>query len=195
MARILSFSVIASVQAAMASPAPGAGNRHAEDFAGAVGNDLDVTFGHALGLGAIILPIRPAQYPDGAGIRARLLLEKTHLGQLRIGIDHPRDDLLVNAHRYAEKGVPDHQAGVVVGDVSVFGASGGVAHDVHRLIGGPQRLVEHDTVAGHADAGGVEIEILNIWLTSYRDQKMRTFNGLGAAIYSEHRPALSPKRG
>ena len=69
---------------------------------------------------------------------ARLFLKETDLGQFRIGIGHPRKGLVVNAHRHAEQCVPDDQAGVVVRDVSVFGATSGVADGIHRLVGGAQ---------------------------------------------------------
>ena len=45
----------------MLSPALGADDRHAEDLAGAVGDDLDVAVGRLLDLGAVVLAIGPAQ--------------------------------------------------------------------------------------------------------------------------------------
>ena len=45
-------------------------------------------------------------------------------------------------------------------------------------------------MARRADAGGVEIEILQIWLPSCSDQEMRTFNRLCAAIHTKDDPHL-----
>ena len=68
--------------------------------------------GHALNLRPIVLPIGPAEHPDGAQCAARLVLEQTNLGQFRISMGHPRrNGLWPYADWYAKQGMPDDQAG------------------------------------------------------------------------------------
>ena len=66
----------------------GADDRHAEDLAGAVGDDLDVAVGRMLHLGAVVLAIGPAQDADDTALHPGLLLEKADLGQFGIGISY-----------------------------------------------------------------------------------------------------------
>ena len=108
----------------------------AENSAFLVGDDLDVTVRLALGLGAVIIVIRPAQDADFDAALARLRLGQSGLRQFGIGIGHPRNGVVVDPHRQAEQRVPDHQAGVIIGGMRELQLPGGdVADRVDAPIG------------------------------------------------------------
>ena len=129
-----------------------------------------------LGLRAVVLAIRPAQDANDAALRPCRVLEKTDLGQLRIGIGHPGYGMMVEPDRRAEQRVADHQPGPVIGAVGVCGLPGDIAHRIDALVGGAQRPVEGNAARRVTDAGGVEIKVLDVRPAPCRDQKMRRWS-------------------
>ena len=138
MARMLRPWPIASVQVVISSPACGADDGGAEDPALAVGDDLDVAAGLALGLGAVVLVERPAQHPDAPCGAARLVLGEADMGELGVGEGHARDQVVVGLRRQPEQRVPDDKAGVIVGGVGELRPAGDVADGVDAAVGGAQ---------------------------------------------------------
>ena len=95
---------------------------------------------------------------------------------------------MVDLDRYAEQGVADHQAGVMIGDVRGVGPAGDVADRVDALVGGAQRAVDDDAARRAADAGGVEVEVLDIRPPPGGDEEMRALDRLRAGSAWRARP-------
>src|SRR5262249_44799845 len=111
----------------------GAHNGRTENSAPRRGDHLDMTAGLALRLGPIVFAVRPAQHPNGPALPS-LALGIAGLGQLRVSENDARQELSVLAYRQAKERVPDHQAGVVVGDVGELCSSGNVANGIDALV-------------------------------------------------------------
>ena len=82
---------MASVQAVICSPAAAPTMVAPRISALGVGHHLDVAAGLALGLGAVVVVVGPAQHADGAVAFARLRIGQADMGELRIGEGHARD--------------------------------------------------------------------------------------------------------
>src|SRR3972149_5719660 len=123
----------------------GADNRRTDYFAILLRYDLDVAVGLALGLGAIVVMIGPAQNTDLDAALARLGLGQPALRQFRLGIGHPRNDVVVHAHRKTEQRIPDHQTGVIIGGMGELQLSRRtVADRIDASVGGLEFLVYHN---------------------------------------------------
>ena len=66
--------------------------------------------------------------------------------QLRIGVGHARDEIVVGLDRQPEQRVPDDEAGVIVGGVGELRPASGVADGIDALVAGPEPAVDHDAV-------------------------------------------------
>ena len=88
----------------------GADDGCAEDQALGVGHHLDMAADFALGLGAVVVMVGPAQHADGAVALARLHIGQADMGELRIGEGHARDLVDVHLDRQAEQQMADQQA-------------------------------------------------------------------------------------
>ena len=82
----------------------------AENAALLVGDDLDEPFGRPLGLGAVVLMVRPAKNIDRAMFFAGDVLGEPDLGQLRIGICDPGNDVVVDLGGQPEQGAAEDDA-------------------------------------------------------------------------------------
>src|SRR5262249_19533971 len=143
----------------------GADDGGAQDAPARVGYHLDMAHGFALGLGAVVLVIGPAQYPHlaPAAASARLRLGLPDMGQLRIGEGHAPQNAQVDLGPQAEQPVPDHQPGLIVGDVGELRPAGGVADRVDAAVPArAQAPVDADGVAVVADAGAVEAKVFHV---------------------------------
>ena len=78
----------------------------------------------------------------------------------------------------AEQRVPDHELGVIGGEMGGFRPDGHVADGVDALVGGAQPPVDVDAVRLVADAGGIEIEIFDIRPAPGGDENMTAGDGL-----------------
>src|ERR1017187_10672406 len=79
-----------------------------------VGDDFNVAVRLALGLSAVVVVIGPAQNTNLELARARLGLGQSGLRELRLGVGHPWDNVIVHFDRQTEQRIPDHQAGVII---------------------------------------------------------------------------------
>ena len=68
------------------------------------------------------------------------------LGELRIGECDPGHRVVVGFDRQAEQRVPDHQSGMIIGDMGELQRACGVADRIDALVGGAQALVDDDAV-------------------------------------------------
>ena len=82
---------MASAQVAICSPACRADDGGAEDQSLGGGHDLDMAADFALGLGAVVVVVGPAQHADGAVALARLRVGQADMGEFRIGEGHARN--------------------------------------------------------------------------------------------------------
>src|ERR1700684_2182461 len=98
------------------------------------------------------------------------------MSQFGIGVDDPRDGAQVDADRQAEERAADHQGGVVTGKVSEVRSADHVPYRKYALVGGGQALVDNDTLRPAADAGGLEVEIIDIRPTAGGDEEMGAFD-------------------
>src|SRR5690606_15432177 len=90
---------------------------------------------------------------------------------------------VADPHGQPEQRVPDHQSGVVIGDVGELQlARGAVADRVDAAVRGLQLAVHSDAGAVVTHAGRFEIEPIDAWLAASRDQQMRALDCLGAAL-------------
>ena len=84
---------------------------------------------------------------------AGLVLLEADLGEFRIRMGHGRDGVMVEACLLAEQRVPDHELGMIGGEMGGFRPDGHVADGVDALVGGAQPPVDVDAVRLVADAG------------------------------------------
>ena len=163
----------------------------AQDLTLRAGDDLYMTMRFALGLGAVIVMIGPAQDAELELARARLRLGQAGLSQFRIGIGHPRNAIVVHLDRQAEQRIPDHQAGVIIGGVGELQLPGrAVADRIDAPVAGFEPLVHRDAGAVIFDAGGFEVEPVDGRLAAGGDQQM---NDLRRSP-RRPRPQTSPPR-
>ena len=132
---------------------PGPDNGGAENISPAISNNLDVAIGRFRGQRPGVLAIGRAQHADGAGVRPSLVLQEPDLGEFRIGMGHGRYGVMVEADPLAEQRVPDHELGMIGGEVGGFRPDCDVADRVDALVGGAQPPVDVDAVRLVADAG------------------------------------------
>ena len=195
MARIFSPCAIAKIQVAINSPACAPTMVAPRILPFLVGDDLDMAVGFALGLGAIVVVVGPAQNADFHVALARLRFGDAGLRQLRLGIGHPWNDVVVHAHRQAEQRVPDHQAGVIIGGVGELQLSGRtVADGVDAPVAGLELRVHRDAGAVIANAGRIQIEPLDRRLAPGGDQQMTAFDCLLVAVAAQWSPSRCPRK-
>ncbi len=121
-APILSFWPMASAQAAIFSLAAAPTIVAPRIRTAAVGDHLDVAVGRCRAHRAVILAVGPAQDANGAGMRARFVLQQADLGKLRIGKGDPRYGAMVDRNWMPEQSVADDEPGMMIGDMGEFGA-------------------------------------------------------------------------
>ena len=111
--------------------------------------------------------------------------------QFRIGEGDPRNRVLVDLAGEAKQRIPDHQPGMIVGDVGELRPARGVANGVDAPVGGAQVPVDPHALAVVADAGPVETEIIDICPPAGRDQQMAALDCLLArSAADDHAHAL-----
>ena len=98
------------------------------------------------------------------------------MGQFRIGVGHPGQRRVIDLGRQPEQHVPDHDAGVVAGDVGELRPAGHVADREDAAVGGAETGVGLDALGRELDAGGFEAEAVDIGLAAGGDQQVRAFD-------------------
>src|SRR6185437_16253139 len=160
-----------------------ADNAGAENATLFVDDDLDVTVRRALGLGAVIVVIGPAQDADRQAPRPRLRFGKTGLRQLRLGEGHVRNGGVVGTHRQPEQRVADDETGLMVTGMREPRLPGGnVADGIDAAIARLEFAVHLDAGRVIADACGIEPEAVEHRLAPGGDEKMRAADVLFLAV-------------
>ena len=104
------------------------------------------------------------------------------MGEFRIGEGDPRNDPAVLPGRQPKEQRPDHQAGVIAGDMGEAQRAGDVADGVDAAVGGPELVRDFYAVGIESDAGLVERQPFDIGGAAGCDQQMGAIDGHGATI-------------
>ena len=147
MSRTLSLRLIASDQVVISSPAAVPTMVAPRIRPRRVVTTLIWPAGFALGLGAVILVVGPAQDLDIVPPAAGLRFGQADMRQFRIGKGDPRNRVRLDLAGEAKQRIPDHEPGMIVGAVGELWPAGGVANGVDAPIGGAQVPVDPHALA------------------------------------------------
>ena len=123
-----------------------------------------------------------------------LVLQEADLGEFRIGMGHRRYGVRIEADVLAEQRVPDHELGMIDGEMRGFRPDGHIADRIDALVGGAKPPVDDDAVGLIADAGQVEIERFDIRPAPRGHQNMTAGDGLGPLRRRDVDLELGPAR-
>src|SRR5262245_2547274 len=152
-----------------------------------IGHHFDMPVRLALGLGAVILVIWPAQYPNTVAAVPRRDFGQADLGELRVGEGDPRHEVVVHLRTQPEQRVSDDEPGVVVRKMGELPHAGDVADGIDAPVRGLEPLINCDAVAVVLDAGLFQPETLGVGAAAGRDQEMAALDGLlGIAVADDH---------
>jgi hypothetical protein len=158
MAPIFSPRWIASPQSPIISPARGATMVAPRMRSRPPEHKLDQPLRRALGLRAVLAGERLGQDRDLVPDRARLNLDQARMGEFGIGAGHPGQRGVVQLRGQAEQRVPDHDAGVAVGDMRALRFPGDVADRMDVAGRAAQPRISGDAARRRGDARRLEPE-------------------------------------
>ncbi len=127
---------------------------------------------------AVSLPGLPLVEPDA--------------GELRLGVDRPRDGRVVHLRAEGEERVPDHGPGLVVGDVGEEGAADHVAGGVDAVPARAEAAVHLDPLAPVEHPRGVEPQPLDVGPSAGGHEELLGRQGPPAPVPGG-RPARAPR--
>src|SRR4051812_14718880 len=135
------------------------------------GDDLDVAVGRALGLGAVVFMVRPAQHADFFVALARLRFRQPDMRKLRIGEGDVRDQFVVHAGAQAKQRIPDYDPGVLVCRMGEM-AAGDVADRVSALVRRLQSPIDRNPGTAVFDARLLEFKAVDVGAAACSDKKI-----------------------
>ena len=131
---------------------------------------LDIFF--LLVLGAVVLHKGPPQQAHTHAADACGDLGQPNLTEFRISIGDPRQRAVADLRWQPEQGVPNHNPGVVVGEVGELRATRDVAEAKDAPVGRAHPRIDSDSLCARLDPGGREVERLDARPTAGGDEQM-----------------------
>ena len=107
---------------------------------------------------------------------------QSDLGQLRIGVGHPRQSAGVEPYRQAEQRTADHEPRLMAGYVGESGAARAVANRVDAPVGCPKSRIHLNALGGRCNPRLIEAHAFDARLAAYCDYKMPAFEPLHVAL-------------